>query len=285
MRLFLLTSLTMMAFAANSVLNRAALVTGDMTALQFSAIRAMSGAMMLLVLVLWQSGNLGRLRAASITGGAMLALYLVGFSIAYTHMDSGVGALILFGGVQITMFGSALIARESIPLQRWVGAALAFAGLVVLVWPSDYSGSWMHAEIFMGLAALGWGIYSLLGRGAKDPLAATAGNFAYACLPVGVALMMLDGLRIPELTIALFYAVLSGAITSGLGYALWYQLLPQLRTSIAAIAQLSVPLIAAAGGVIFLSEATDNRFWVAAFLVLGGIALSLFPSRKRLSNS
>lgn len=285
MRLFLLTTLTMMAFAANSVLNRAALVTGDMTALQFSAIRTVSGALMLLILILWQSKNLARLRAGSFAGGAMLALYLVGFSIAYTHMDSGVGALILFGGVQITMFGGALIARETIPLQRWIGAVLAFGGLAVLVWPTDYAAHWVHAEIFMVLAALGWGIYSLLGRGAKDPLAATAGNFLYACLPVGLAFLLLGSIRVPALSESLLYAVLSGAITSGLGYALWYQILPQLRTSVAAIAQLSVPLIAAVGGVIFLSETTDSRFWIAAFMVLGGIALSLLPSRKRLSNS
>ncbi len=285
MRLFFLTTLTMMAFAANSVLNRAALVTGDMTALQFSAIRTVSGALMLLILILWQSKNLARLRAGSFAGGAMLALYLVGFSIAYTHMDSGVGALILFGGVQITMFGGALVARETIPLQRWIGAVLAFGGLAVLVWPTDYAAHWVHAEIFMVLAALGWGIYSLLGRRAKDPLAATAGNFIYACLPVCVALVLLNGVRVPDLSLSLFYAILSGAVTSGLGYALWYQLLPQLRTSVAAIAQLSVPLIAAAGGVIFLSETTDSRFWIAAFMVLGGIALSLLPSRKPLSNS
>ena len=285
MRLFLLTALTMIAFAANSVLNRAALVDGEITALQFSAIRAVSGAFILIVLILMQSRSLSRLRAGSVTGGGMLALYLVGFSIAYVHVDSGVGALILFGGVQVTMFSGAVFARESIPLQRWAGAAFAFVGLAILVWPTGYSSPALNGVLLMGIAAVGWGIYSLLGRGTKDPLAATSANFIWACIPVLCAVFLMDGSKLPDMSPVILYAILSGGITSGLGYALWYQLLPQLRTTVAAIAQLSVPVIAAAGGALFLGEVTDIRFWIASFLVLGGIALSLLPSRQRVSKS
>jgi len=280
MRLFFLTALTMVAFAANSVLNRAALADGDMSALQFSAIRALSGAIILICLVFARPNGLTRLCAGSLAGSASLALYLIGFSMAYRTVDSGVGALVLFGGVQVTMFAGAVLSRESIPLTRWVGAMFALSGLAFLVWPTGGNSPSLTGTLLMVSAALGWGIYSLLGRGVKDPLAATTANFIGASLPVIAAVLLFESNIIPPLGFPVVLAIISGALTSGLGYALWYQLLPQLRTTIAAVAQLSVPIIAAAGGALFLGEITGFRFWIATALVLGGIALSLLPKRQ-----
>ncbi|WP_039019081.1 DMT family transporter [Halocynthiibacter namhaensis] len=280
MRLFVLTALTMIAFAANSVLNRAALTSGDMTALQFSAIRALSGAMILLCLVLLRGNGIARLRVGSFMGSASLALYLIGFSLAYRNVDSGIGALILFGGAQITMFAGAVFTRENIPLTRWIGAGCALGGLAYLTWPTGASAPPVLGSLLMTAAALGWGGYSLIGRGVKDPLAATAANFLGALVPVLIAVLVFERTVLPPVNSAFLLAVVSGAITSGLGYALWYQLLPQLRTTIAAVAQLSVPIIAASGGAFFLSEGIGPRFWVASALVLGGIALSLLPTRQ-----
>jgi len=280
MRLVALTVLTMVAFAANSVLNRLALETGDTGPASFAAIRLVSGVVMLAGLVLWRDKGTAVMRGAvGWQGPASLALYVLGFSFAYVMLDAGVGALILFGGVQITMFTGALLAREEIPLNRWIGAALAFGGLVWLMWPrqgaSDIAPDGIGAGL-MALAALGWGVYSLIGRRAGDPLAATATNFALAA-PVGLLVWALvpDGASWQGVGLAMT----SGMVTSGLGYALWYRVLPGLPAAVAAIAQLSVPVIAMAGGVAFLGEAPGIRFVLAASLVMGGVFVSLLRPR------
>lgn len=288
MRLFVLTTLTMIAFAANSVLNRLALEGGDMGPASFAAIRLLSGAGMLAALVLMQRqgrGEWSRFNGAGFdwAGPATLALYVLGFSFAYVTLDAGVGALILFGGVQITMFAGAVLTREAIPVNRWAGAGLAFSGLIWLMWPQggELDGGSPTAPnatgaVLMVAAAVGWGIYSLIGRRAGDPLQATARNFLFAA-PIGA----LVWLAIPDAVSpqGAVLAMVSGMVTSGLGYALWYRVLPGLPAAVAAIAQLTVPVIAMAGGMVFLAEAPGIRFMVATALVMGGVVLSLVGKR------
>jgi drug/metabolite transporter (DMT)-like permease len=276
MRLFLLTALTMLAFAANSILNRMALQDGATGPAAFAAIRLVAGALALWALVAWRGGGWRPLWQAG--GAASLALYVLGFSFAYVSLPAGVGALILFGGVQITMFAGALILQEPVPARRWAGAALAFGGLVWLLWPIGGAAPDPAGAALMAAAALGWGIYSLLGRGATNPLRATAGNFVFAA-PLGLLTLAL----LPDTATArgAALAVISGALTSGCGYALWYAVLPRLGAARAAVAQLTVPVIAAAGGLLLLAEGVSLRFALSALLVLGGVLLAALPPVRR----
>ncbi len=290
MRLLLLTFLTMIAFAANSVLNRMALSLDgplDATDLEtgpagFALIRLASGAAALGLLALWRSGGLRLWAPGRATGVVSLALYVLGFSFAYVTLDAGLGALILFGGVQITMFAGAVWRAEPMPAARWAGAALALAGLVGLLWPvQGPAGVEQMATdpvggLMMAVAALGWGIYSLNARRSGDPLAATAGNFILTTpLAVLVYLLWPDGVGWRGAGLA----VVSGVVTSGLGYALWYEVLRRIDTSVAAVAQLSVPVLAALGGVLLLNEAATLRMMLWGGVVLLGVALSVLWPR------
>jgi len=274
MRLIILVSITMLAFAANSILNRMALTESEAGAASFAALRLLSGALMLVAIV--QMRGQANWRLTNVAGTLSLLAYVIGFSFAYLSLDAGLGALILFGGVQITMFAGALLRGESVPTMRWIGAGFAFAGLSFLMWPNGTAPvPLLGAGLMLG-AALGWGIYSLLGAGAADPLGATARNFLWAT-PLGLlpAFFMWDGMS----PIGAVLAVLSGAVTSGLGYALWYRVLPELPASVAAVAQLTVPVIALAGGIVFIGEEMTWRFLVAALMVLGGVVLSLYRAK------
>lgn len=274
MRLFLLTALTMIAFAANSVLNRMALADGSGDAIAFAAIRALSGAGMLALLI---GVRRGLPKKPDWRQALWLMVYLYGFSIAYLSLGSGIGALILFGMVQITMFAGAILARDPLPRRRIIGAAMAFGGLVLLLWPTESFSLPLTAAGFMALAGIGWGLYSLGGRSVKDPLGQTALNFALGA-PVALLIMVL---RSPEMSgQVLGLAILSGAVTSGLGYALWYQIMPRLGATRAAVAQLTVPLIAMAGGMALLGEALTAQFVVTTVLVLGGVGLSVVPAKS-----
>ena len=274
MRLFLLTALTMVAFAANSVLNRMALADGLIEPGAFGAVRLASGAVALAVLVAIRDAgvNPGLRARAGIWGLVTLALYVIGFSFAYITLDTGTGALILFGGVQVTMFLGAVLLKETVPPARWLGAALAFVGLCVLFWPGGAGVPNTAGAALMAAAALGWGIYSLIGRGAADPLGGTARNFIWA-VPLGLLPLIL-GVGDVEAR-GVWLAVISGVVTSGLGYALWYSVLPRLEAALAAVAQLTVPVIAALGGVLLLGESLSWRFAVAAGMVAAGVLLSV----------
>lgn len=274
LRLFLLVALTMTAFAANSLLNRAALAGEEIGPAAFAAIRLASGALVLALLVL-RRGRLQLFRPGRWIGVVSLAAYMAGFSYAYLSLDAGLGALILFGGVQITMFAGALLSRDSIPPLRWLGAALALSGLAVLLWPGAVGRPDPIGLALMSLAALGWGVYSLHGRGSREPLADTAANFVLT-LPLGLLVVLIwpDGVPISLWGVVL--AVVSGAVTSGLGYALWYAVLPALGATRAAVAQLTVPVIASVGGVLLLSEAITLLSALATILVIGGVALSVY---------
>ena len=281
MRLFLLTALTMLAFAANSVLNRWAVGPGHIGAVEFAVIRLLAGAAMLAALVLWQRGGLAWPgRKGRVAGVVGLSAYLIGFSLAYRGLDAGTGALVLFGTVQVTMFAGALIAREVVPARRWAGAGLALGGLAIIAAPG--AAGLVPLALMVG-AGLGWGIYSLAGRGAVDPLAATAWNFLLS-VPLVVPFGLMAGVETPDL-VGVALALVSGAVTSGLGYALWYAVLPRLGAARAAVAQLTVPVIAALGGAVLLAEVPGLRFWLASALVLGGVALASLPYRALPSRS
>ena len=289
MRLFLMTALTMLAFAANSVLNRWAVGQEWIGPISFALVRLLAGAGMLAVIlgvrlllqrkVVWPQGW------PILVGVGGLLLYLVGFSIAYLQLDAGTGALILFGSVQVTMFAGALLAREPLTVARWLGAALAMVGIVFLVFPALQDARFGIPTVAMALAGVGWGAYSLVGRRQKDAQTATAVNFILA-VPV-MLYVYVDGLQLldilivepPEQHYGLALAILCGAVTSALGYALWYAILPALGAARAAVAQLTVPLLATAGGALALGEVPGLRFWLASLLVLGGVALASLPYR------
>ncbi|MDF1804621.1 DMT family transporter [Thalassovita sp.] len=278
MKLFLLTTLTMIAFAANSVLNRMGLSFEGMDPFVFGSIRLLAGALVLAGVSLVLRGSISFGGKGRLVGVLSLLVYIYGFSAAYVMLDAGLGALILFGTVQITMFAGALVLREPVPALRWVAAVLAFVGLCWLLWPVETNEGipLVHGGL-MVLAGVGWGVYSLAGRGAADALQATAANFLVAA-PLGGALTLFSSVPFDPLALPMpgvWLAILSGAITSGLGYALWYSLLPALGAGRAAVAQLSVPVIAIVGGVVFLLELPDTRFLIATAIVLGGVALSL----------
>lgn len=284
MRLVLLTCLTMTAFAANSILNRVALAGGDIEAVTFGIVRLCAGAVMLLALVVLRDRALSLGGRGRPVGVVSLLVYIFGFSLAYQTLDAGLGALILFGMVQITMFAGALISGERPAPQRWTGAILAFGGLVWLLWPGQAAPPSLGHALFMAAAGVGWGVYSLNGRSSGDALGATAGNFALAaCVGLGLAVILTIARPVAPIVFpgafGVAMAILSGAVTSGLGYALWYSVLPQLRGSTAAVAQLTVPVIAMIAGAILLSEQVGPRLLIAAFLVLGGVLLAVTSRR------
>jgi drug/metabolite transporter (DMT)-like permease len=276
-RLFLLTFATMTAFAANSLLNRAALIDAGTGPAAFAVIRLVSGALCLAGLVAVRQGLPNFASRRRIIGAASLALYVLGFSFAYVALDAGLGALILFGTVQLTMFCGALLSGERPAPARWAGSALALMGLAWLVWPGTPEAPEMMPLLLMVAAGLGWGIYSLAGRGAKDPLGETGANFLCAA-PIAMALWLAFPGGITAAGAIL--AIISGAITSGLGYALWYSLLPRLDGTVAALVQLTVPVLAVAGGVLLLAEPLTLRLVLASAVILGGVAFGILGQRR-----
>ena len=268
-RLAALTVLTMMAFAGNSLLCRMALKYTGTDAASFTTIRVISGALMLWLIVGARRG-LPAEKAGSWTSAFALFAYAAGFSFAYVSLPAASGALILFGAVQATMIGYGLWKGERMRVLQVAGLGLAIAGLIGLLLPG-LSAPPLSGSILMFGAGVAWGVYSLRGQGAGDPLAATAGNFLRA-IPFAVAT---STVLLHEITVdiaGIGYAVASGALTSGVGYAVWYTVLPALKATSAATVQLSVPVIAALGGIVFLSEPITMRLVLASVAVLGGIA-------------
>jgi drug/metabolite transporter (DMT)-like permease len=254
-----------------------ALTTGS-DPFAFAALRVVSGATVLLVLVRFRGAMPALNLAKRFSSVVALTAYMLGFSIAYLSLPSGGGALILFGFVQLSMFAGAVMLKDPVPVQRGLGGVLALGGLAYLLWPTEQAGFAVLATLAMIFAGIGWGVYSLIGRGSNDPLADTAYNFALAIVPTAVVWGFLQG------TLTLSGAVLgviAGAITSGLGYALWYGVLPRLGASRAGVAQLSVPIIAMLGGFVFLGEAITIKFVIASTLVLGGIGVSMMRQPQK----
>ena len=275
----LLTTLTMIAFASNSVLNRLALGQDTIDATSYTTIRLVSGGVMLFVIAsLYRKDKQPILRGSWISA-AFLFLYAITFSFAYLSLTAGTGALILFGSVQITMIIAALNSGERPHIFEWIGLFLALGGLVYLVFPGLAAPSPLDS-VLMTIAGIAWGFYSIRGRGSNNPLAATAGNFVYA-IPMIVLIRLVSLSNIHVSTNGILLATLSGALASGVGYVIWYAALRGLTTIRAAIVQLSVPVIAAWSGVIFLAENISLRLLVAGVFIMGGIALAVFSRVKK----
>ncbi len=267
-----LTAVAMLAFAANSLLCRLALQQRGIDPASFASIRLVSGALTLAVIVRFRAARLSPGHADWLAA-TMLFAYVAFFSFAYLTLPAGTGALILFGAVQLTMLIVGLRSGEMFGPVAWLGLALAVAGLVYLVSPGVAAPPFLGAAL-MAIAGVAWGVYSLRGRGVADPLAATAGNFTRA-VPLALLLSLLFVANAYADAAGVALAIASGALTSGIGYVIWYAALSKLSAMRAATVQLSVPLIAAFGGVAFLSEAITPRLVAASVAILGGIALVL----------
>jgi drug/metabolite transporter (DMT)-like permease len=274
------TAFAMAAFAANSVLCRLALRSGASDPTTFTVVRLLSGAALVGALVALRRGK--KRAGGDWIEGFLLALYAIAFSFAYVRLGVGTAALILFGTVQVAMLVWALRSGERPPALEWVGLLCALAGLVVLVAPG-LTAPPLGSSALMAVAGIAWGGYSLRGRGAADPLADTAGNFLRAA-PFALAVMcaqwFTQRMAIHGSGRGLLLAAASGAIASGLGYAIWYRALRGLTAARAAVVQLSVPVLAAIGGLVFLGERVSMRLVVAAAMILGGIAVALAARRS-----
>jgi drug/metabolite transporter (DMT)-like permease len=271
MKLFLITALTMMAFASNSILNRMALDGGHIDPSSFAAVRIVSGVVALGLMLAIRREKLPLWEKSRILGALSLAAYMIGFSLAYDSLDAGLGALILFGVVQVALFIYGAIRGETPTQRELIGASIAFIGLLIALWPSEDSVATLSSTALMVIAGLGWAAYTLAGRGSQNPLASTAANFLFA-MPLLLLLLLGQTLNISVTGVAL--AVLAGAITSGMGYALWYWVLPQIGPSTAAVVQLSVPIIAIVAGAVLQGEVISITVIVAAGFVVGGIGLA-----------
>lgn len=276
LRTLVLTLLAMLAFAGNSLLCRLALKQTAIDPASFTSIRLISGAVVLWLIIRLRGGS--HQVGGSWPSALALFAYAAAFSFAYVNLATGTGALLLFGAVQATMILTGLYRGERLRPQQSAGLLLALAGLVGLLLPG-LAAPPLPAALLMLLAGVAWGAYSLRGRGISDPTGATAGNFLRAIPPT----ILLSLLWLPAISIdrsGLVYALLSGALASGVGYALWYTALRGLQATQAASVQLSVPVIAALGGVLLLGEALTPRLLLASTAILGGIALVILVRRR-----
>lgn len=270
-RVIVLTMLTMIAFAANSILCRRALDTTSIDPATFTLIRLVAGAATLWLIARVRIGR--PVHAGNWRSAFSLFAYAAAFSFAYVSLSAGTGALILFGSVQATMILYGLLRGERFKPLQAVGLLLAIGGLVALLLPGVTAPHWVGATL-MTLAGIAWGAYSLLGRASTSPIETTAGNFLRASV-LGALLSAVALNAFAWDARGAWLAVLSGAVASGLGYATWYTVLPALRATQAATVQLSVPVIAAIGGVLLLGEHLTPRLVLCAAAILGGIALVL----------
>lgn len=268
----------MVCFAANSLLCRAALGRGLVDATTFTSVRLLSGAVALALLA--RATSRPRERTRDLRASVSLFVYALAFSLAYMRIPAAMGALLLFGAVQVTMIGRGIVAGERPGRLEWVGIVVSFGGLVVLTLPGLGQGDLVGSLLMIG-SGIAWGVYSLLGRSSRnDPLAANAASFAYAVPLALLASLAAAGLGSPRLSAPGFgLAVASGALASGGGYAIWYAALRELRTTQAALFQLSVPPLAALGGILLLGESVTPRLALSAAAILGGIALAATSRR------
>ena len=277
------TAVAMLAFAGNSILCRMALRDGAIDPASFTSIRLLSGALALLLIVRLTTGSSAISGHGGWISSSMLFAYAICFSYAYVSLHAGVGALILFGCVQGTMIAMAFWSGDRPNLSEWMGWLLASGGLVWLLLPGIEAPSPGGAAL-MALAGIAWGVYSIRGRGETDALAATCSNFALSLAFVGVLTVVTYGTASISNRGVLF-AILSGALTSGIGYVIWYAALNHLRAMQAALVQLSVPAITAAGGVALLGEPVSVRLLAAGALILGGIGIAVVRKSERKVNS
>lgn len=275
-----LTAAALVAFASNSLVCRMALGQGSIDAASFSTIRLIAGACSLAVISAAQ-GSRARAAAGAWTSAAALFLYAIPFSFAYVWLPTGTGALILFGAVQVTMMLGALAGGERPRARQWTGLVLAVAGLVYLVLPG-LAAPPLAGAVLMAVAGVAWGIYSLRGRGAVNPLGQNAGSFARS-IPMALVVSLLAFRQLHLDARGVMLAVASGALASGLGYVAWYSALRSLSATRASLVQLLVPILAAVGGIVVLGEPLSMRLVLSAVIVLGGIAMALWARATRTS--
>jgi drug/metabolite transporter (DMT)-like permease len=266
------TTIALVAFAGNSLLTRSALDTHAIDAMSFMSLRLIAGAITLILL----TGVTRATRAGSMTSAIALAGYALGFTAAYAHIPAGIGALLLFGSVQITMFAIGVIRGERPHARDWLGLAVAMSGLWYLTWPStSIAAPDAQGSVLMLAAGACWGIYSARGRSSPDATAETAGNFARAVPIALVASLLMMTVSHAQVTArGALLAIVSGAITSGLAYSVWYAALPGLATWTAAIVQLAVPVMTAVAATWLLGEAPSARLLIAGSLILGGVLIA-----------
>lgn len=272
-RVFLLTLITLFAFAGNSVLARMALRDGAIDPVAFTSIRLASGALMLALIVLIRTRSLSPLASFKWKPAAVLSGYAITFSLAYVSLDAGTGALLLFSAVQATMIGTSILRGDHPGTAEWMGIALAFGGLAWLMAPG-LSAPPLFGALLMLTSGVFWGLYSLLGQGEPDPVIATARNFVLS-VPFAAAMVLIPSSFDVVSSRGIALAVASGTITSGLGYVIWYAALRHLTTTVAGVVQLAVPVIAAGGGIVLMGEALSLRLVSASVLILGGIYLTI----------
>lgn len=267
------TIIALIAFAANSVLCRLALGDANIDAISFTLIRLLSGSIILMAIIM--ATKSARSTAKQVNGSwfssLMLFVYALCFSLAYVTLDTATGALILFGAVQITMIMVSIFSGNRLHYSEWIGMFIAFIGFIYLILPTLTSPS-LIGFVLMSISGIGWGIYSIRGRGSKNPLNDVGFNFIRTT-PF-LLILALVGFSSAQMNVeGILLAIISGAITSGLGYAIWYIALNGLSTTQAAVVQLSVPMLAALGGILFVAEVITLRFSLSALLILGGILI------------
>ncbi|OBT30862.1 DMT family transporter [Vibrio splendidus] len=299
MQTVIVTFITLVAFAANSVLCRWALMDQTIDPLSFSIVRILSGALTLLILFTLSSQSKSKQELANnstsvyiklksqfqFTSILSLLVYMFGFSFAYLKLGAGLGALVLFVAVQFTMIAAHLFSGNRMSLLEWAGCLLSVAGLVYLLMPTESTQAPdLVSIILMSLAGVGWGIYTLAGKKSSNALQSTTANFGFSSLIilVGLSFLVVIPNAMPQVSISeqgLIYAVISGSVASGVGYSLWYYVVKKLNTVVASIAQLSVPVIATLGGVLLLSEPVTIQFVISSTVILLGISLVLIAPK------
>jgi len=278
----ILSVLALIAFAANSLLTRMAIGTDTIDPTSFTVIRLVAGSLALWILVRLNSPNVSIYQRGNWLGAFALFVYAICFSFAYLRLEAGLGALVLFGAVQITLVTASVGQREQVRGIGWLGVAIAFAGLCYLLLDTEPTKAISKTGFgLMTLAGAAWGVYTYLGKGSTSPLDDTAGNFLKTlpfCL-LALALLLLEP---PDLSLpGVLLAIVAGAITSGVGYAIWYRALPQLKAIQAGVIQLTVPIIAALGGVLLLREQLTSQLLLSMVLTLGGIAIVIWASSSK----
>jgi len=278
MHILFLTLLALIAFAANSILCRLALYDGLMDAGSFTAFRLISGALMLGLIFFFRKQEQGLRVSGSWLAAAFLFVYAITFSYAYIALDVATGALILFAAGQVTLILSVVFLGGRLSWLEWMGLCLALMGFVYLMLPSATTPSW-YGLLLMSISGVAWGLYTLQGKGSKQPLADTASNFM-RCLPL-VVLLVLFSFEYTHFNFqGMWYAVLSGAIASGVGYTIWYMALEKLEMIHAAVVQLFVPVLAAVGGLLFLDDVLTMRLLLSGAIILCGILLVILERNK-----
>jgi len=279
-----LTLVVLVAFASNSILTRLALGAGQIDAATFTAVRLGSGAAMLALLVRIRSCRWTPIGGGSAAGPLALFAYAMPFSFAYLYIGAAVGALVLFGAVQVTMIGYGVWSGERPGPLAWVGVTMAICGLGWLTVPAAGGRMDPLGLGLMAIAGIAWAVYTLAGRRAPDPIAANAWSFLWSA-PLAIAVMATIGMTpgaapLTASRTGVLLAIVSGAVTSGLGYAVWYRVVPRLTVTQAAVAQLTVPVIAAFGGVVLLAESLHMRLIVSGVAILGGVGLVLLARAR-----